>query len=137
MFRKYSLYIAWLIALIATAGTLVAQYVFKLEPCVLCWFQRAFIYPLVLVIPIGILSKDKHAWKYVFGLALAGLAFAVYHELLYIGVISEALAPCAIGTPCTQKLPEVFGFINIIVLSIGAFASIATLALINRTTTHE
>ncbi|MGQ0541414.1 MAG: disulfide bond formation protein B, partial [Blastocatellia bacterium] len=72
-------YAAWVIALIATAGSLFFSEIMELPPCVLCWYQRIAMYPLVVIIGVGIAFR-KASWKlYALPLALGGLAVSIYH----------------------------------------------------------
>lgn len=136
--RKYILYLAWIQALAATFGSLFFSEILKYPPCVLCWYQRIAMYPLVLILPIGIIKKDKQIGNYVMPLAVAGLLVAAYHNLLYYGLISEKLTPCVNGVSCTTRFFE-FGFISIPLLSLLSFMGIiACILLFNRWThSHE
>ena len=49
------LLLAWLVALSATLGSLFLGEVMGMEPCVLCWYQRIAMYPLVLILAVGVL----------------------------------------------------------------------------------
>lgn len=125
------LHIAWVISLAAVLGSLYFSEVLKLAPCVLCWYQRILMYPLVIIIPIGIVSMDKKVYKYVLPLTILGMTVAFYHYLLYVGIIPESLAPCSNGVSCTQKLIEWFGFINIPLLSFLSFTFMTLLMIIH------
>jgi disulfide bond formation protein DsbB len=118
------IYIAWVVALLSTLGTLFFGEVMKLPPCALCWYQRICMFPLVVVLAVGILRRDRQVGHYALPLAGAGLALAVYHNLLYYGVISERLAPCTQGVPCTQRQIEWLGFVTIPLMALAAFAVI-------------
>lgn len=119
------LYLAWIQALVATAVSLYASEVLKLPPCVLCWYQRIFMYPLAIILPIGIFNKDKKIHQYVLPLSIFGMLVALYHYLLQIGVIPENLAPCISGISCTTKYTFFNSdFITIPLLSFLAFALI-------------
>lgn len=98
--------------------------IMKLVPCVLCWYQRVMLYPLVVIIPIGILKNDKNIPFYVLPFSVIGMIIALYHNLLYYGVIPEAIAPCTFGVSCTTKLIELFGFVTIPMMSLIAFSVI-------------
>lgn len=37
---------AWLVATLATAGALFIGEVMLMTPCVLCWYQRIFMFPI-------------------------------------------------------------------------------------------
>ncbi len=119
-FKKHALYIAWIVALVATLGSLYFQYVMGFPPCVLCWYQRIAMYPLVVIIPIGIIRKDIVLPLYIMTLGLIGSAIAIYHNLLYYKIIPDSLAPCALGVSCTTKFVEWFGFLTIPLLSLIA-----------------
>lgn len=122
---KNILYIAWVQALIATLGSLYFSEVAQFPPCKLCWFQRIFMYPLVFVIAIGIVKKDKkNLPSYVLPLGIAGWLIALYHNLIYYHIISENLVPCTAGVSCTTRFFAWFGFITIPLLSLIAFSVI-------------
>jgi disulfide bond formation protein DsbB len=120
------LYIAFVIALFSMTGSLFFSEVLKFPPCILCWYQRIAMYPLVPILAIGILKKDKLLPYYVLPLSLVGLTIAFYHNLLYYNIIPEAAAPCALGISCTTKFIEWFGFITIPFLSFLGFAIISS-----------
>lgn len=125
------LYAAWLVALVATVGSLFFSEVMQLPPCVLCWYQRIAMYPLVLVLGAGIIMRDARGVKfYALPLALAGLAVAGYHNLLYYGIIPESITPCTQGISCTSRQLEWLGFITIPLLSLAAFVFVNICLLI-------
>ncbi len=117
-------FLAWIIALIATVGSLFFSEVMNLPPCVLCWYQRIAMYPLVLIIGIGIISRDGRMKSYALPLCLAGLAISIYHNLLYYGIIPESITPCTEGTPCNAVQIEWLGFITIPLMGLGTFVSL-------------
>lgn len=119
--ERLPLYLAWVVAILAMAGSLYFSEVLHLPPCSLCWYQRIFMYPLVFIIGVGLLQNDKNVIKYILPLSSIGLLIAVYHVMLYYGIIPEALAPCSVGFSCTVKQIEWFGFITIPVLSLLSF----------------
>ena len=112
---------AWAIALFAMIGSLYFQYVMNLAPCVLCWYQRIFMYPLVFILLVGILIKEAKVHLYVLPLSIIGLAIALYHNLLYYKVIPESLAPCVQAYPALPGRLSGLGFISIPLLSLTAF----------------
>lgn len=122
-------YAAWILALLSAAGSLFFSEVMDLPPCVLCWYQRIAMYPLVLIIGIGIALRER-SWKlYALPLALIGLALAVYHNLVYYGVIPESLTPCSQGVSCSERQIEWFGFITIPLMGLASFGMITAIIL--------
>lgn len=118
------LFAVWLISLLAVLGSLFLSEVMRLPPCVLCWYQRIFMYPLVVVTTVGLLWRDPGALRYAWPLAAGGLAVAVYHNLLYYHLIPESITPCTTGVSCADRQIEWLGFITIPLLSLAAFTLI-------------
>ena len=118
------LFVAWLVGLVATMGSLFFSEVMHLPPCLLCWYQRICMYPLAVVTTVGLATQDRHVSRYMWPLALVGLSVAGYHNLLYYHVIPESLAPCTAGVSCTDVQIEWLGFITIPLLSLTAFCII-------------
>ena len=115
------LYVAWFQAAVATAGSLFLSDVMMLPPCVLCWYQRIAMYPLSILLAVGIVRRDLGVRLYALPLAAIGLVIAIYHNLLYYDVIPESIMPCTSGVSCTSRQIELLGFITIPLLSLTAF----------------
>jgi len=130
-------YIAWSIALTGMVGSLFFSEVMQMPPCVLCWYQRIAMYPLVLIIGTGILLRDARVKAYSLPFALIGLAIAVYHNLIYYGVIPEALTPCTEGVPCNAVQIEWLGFITIPLMGLCSFAALALCLLLYKPTEEK
>ena len=90
---------AWLVASTSTLGALFFGEVMNLPTCVLCWYQRIFMFPLVLILPIGMFPFDRKVVRYALPLAALGWLFAAFHVLLVAGVIPESVTPCTQGVP--------------------------------------
>jgi len=73
---------AWLVAVVATLGSLNYQYGLGLLPCELCWYQRILMYPLVVVLGYATLIDQRDAHRLILPLSLPGVAVAAYHSYL-------------------------------------------------------
>lgn len=124
------LFSAWLLAAGASAGSLFFSSVMELQPCLLCWYQRIAMFPLVLVLTVGLFPFDPRAARYALPLAAAGWLVAAFHNLVYWGVIPENLQPCSAGVSCSERNLQLFGFISIPLLSFVGFTAILSLLLI-------
>lgn len=129
---EYSLYLSWAIALVSLVGSLYFSEIMGIAPCILCWFQRIAMYPLVIIIAIGIIRKDKAVSAYVLPLSIIGVVVALYQNLLVWRVISETLAPCTLGVSCVTQSFVVLNFITIPLLSLVSFVLITGLMFIHR-----
>ncbi len=125
---QFAALLAWVTSLAGLLGSLFFSIFMHLPPCDLCWYQRIFMYPLVVVIAVGFLLKDKRMALYALPLSIIGGLIAIYHNLLYYDIIPEKLAPCSQGVSCTDELLRVFGFVDIPLMSLLGF-SVITVAL--------
>jgi len=121
------IFICWIVASVSTLGSLFFSEIMDFPPCALCWYQRIFMFPLVLIFLAGLFPFDKNIIKYTLPLALAGWGFAFYHYLLYSGFIPKSLQPCSQGVSCTEIYLDLFGFLTIPMLSLISFSTIVAL----------
>lgn len=119
---------AWIIALVASLIVIFVGEVLGQTPCVLCWFQRAFMFPLAIILGVGLWLDDRTVGRYGIVLAIGGSAIALWHLALYAGVIPEPIQPCsATGPSCIDDNQLVFG-VPLPLLSLLAFLAIAALS---------
>lgn len=128
-----TLFICWIIATVSTLGSLFFSEVMNFPPCILCWYQRICMYPLVILFLVGLFPFEQKVVKFTAPLALVGWAIAFYHNLLYYKILPESAAPCKQGISCTSVHIEWFGFVTIPFLSLTAF----TLILVLLVTIHK
>jgi len=121
---------AWCIAASSALGSLFFSHVMGFAPCVLCWYQRICLFPLVIILATGLFPFDGGVVRYALPLAIGGWLTAVYHNLLYSGIIPQALAPCTQGVSCTEKYIEFLGFVSIPMLSLVCFTSLIILLIV-------
>ena len=113
---------AWVVATSATVGSLIFSEGYGLEPCRLCWYQRIGMYPLVLLLLIGIVAADRSIWRYTVPLAAAGSLVSIYHLLVqWTPAETEA---CQVGVPCSLRYVEEFGFVTIPFMALAGFLAI-------------
>jgi disulfide bond formation protein DsbB len=124
------LLLAWLLALGSTLVVLFVGEVMGQEPCVLCWFQRAFMFPLAIILAIACYRSDFAVWRYALPLAIGGGLVALGHSLLYAGLFPQPIVPCtATGPSCTDAGMTLFGVVPLPLLALAAFMSISVLLL--------
>ena len=119
---------AWAIALVSSLVVLFIGEVMGQAPCELCWFQRAFMFPLAIILGIAAFKSDRTVVPYGLALAAGGGLVALYHSLLYVGVIPAPIVPCTGGPSCSGESMAIGG-VPLPLLSLAAFASILTLLL--------
>jgi disulfide bond formation protein DsbB len=119
----YELWLAFLVAAIATAGSLFFSQVADFVPCELCWFQRIAMYPLALLTLLMALANDHRAARYLLPIPVIGASVSLYHLLVENGVVEQTKA-CQISAPggCATKWIDEFGYVTIPTLALTAFA---------------
>ncbi|MGE5387124.1 MAG: disulfide bond formation protein B [Betaproteobacteria bacterium] len=127
------IFAAWLVAAGATLGALFFGEIMHLPVCVLCWYQRICMFPLALILPLGLFPFDRKVIRYGLPLAVAGALVALFHQGVVAGWIPERIQPCTQGVPCSLTVASWFGFVTIPLLSLFAFALIVALLLAART----
>lgn len=127
----------WLVASLATMGSLFFSEIMGLPPCILCWYQRIAMYPLVIILLPAIISFDKSVIKFSAPLAVVGWLVAFYHNLLYYKILPESASPCVRGISCTTVQINWFGFVTIPLMSFIAFSLILVLLFITQRTINR
>ncbi|MBZ0114554.1 MAG: disulfide bond formation protein B [Thermoanaerobaculia bacterium] len=132
------LFLAWFLATASTLGSLFFSEVMDFAPCILCWYQRIFMFPLVVILAAGLfpsdrsITFDKNVVRYSLPLAMLGGLTALYHSLMYAGIIPESLQPCSQGVSCTEETIDLLGFVTIPLLSFLSFSTIIALLMVLR-----
>jgi disulfide bond formation protein DsbB len=130
--RTYSLYLAWVVSLVAVSGSLFLSDYMGFEPCKLCWFQLIFLYPQAILLAFACYKNDRRQIPYLLPLSVIGGSISLYHyaEQKIPGLAK--LLPCTSGVPCNQDYINWLGFITIPFLALIAFILIIVLLWIGR-----
>lgn len=122
--------LATAVATTASLGSLYLSEIAGYPPCVLCWYQRIAMYPLVVVLGVASLRRDAQVWRTSVPLAAVGGAIAVYH----LGVERLAVlgGSCDISAPCDVLWVQEFGFVTIPGMALAGFLAIISLSLAAR-----
>lgn len=123
------LFVGWFIAFASTLGSLFFSYVMEFAPCVLCWYQRICLFPLVIILARGLFPFDRGVVKYALPLAAMGWLLAAYHSLLYAKLIPADMQPCGKGISCTEEYIELFGFLSIPFLALIGFTVLVSILI--------
>lgn len=122
--KQFLLYLAWLVSVIATLGSLYFSEIRGFIPCELCWYQRILMYPLSLMLGIATFQNDLSIRIYVLPMAIIGWSISLFHYLEQKVPGLAAIKPCANGVPCSAEYINWLGFITIPFLAFVAFTLI-------------
>lgn len=116
--------IIWVIALVALVGSLFYSEIIGYEPCKLCWIQRIFMYPLVVIYGYALVKRNLEIALPGLLLSGVGMLISTYHYLLQkLPALQESGDFCE-GVPCNLQYVNYFGFITIPFLAGMAFIMI-------------
>lgn len=126
-----------LVALTSTLGSLYLSEIANLPPCRLCWVQRGFMYPQVILFAIVLITRTRHLWWPIIVTVALGGSVSIYHVALERFPDLEAQGTCELHNPCSTILVEHLGYITIPAMALSGFALLLTLAMIGRTAAHR
>lgn len=132
--RQNALPLATALSGIAVAGTLYMQYADMLNPCMMCWWQRVFMYPVFVIGAIALAKRTpfRDIADFVLALSIVGFLIALYQHLLQV-LPSGALIPCDASGDCAIRTVFDFGFVTIPWMAVTVFAALALIAFVART----
>jgi disulfide bond formation protein DsbB len=118
----YELWAAFVVAALATGGSLFFSEIAGFVPCDLCWFQRICMYPLSLLTLFAASHGDYKVARYLLPIPVIGACVSIYHLLIENQVIKEPTA-CVVSAPggCAVKWINEFGYITIPTLALTGF----------------
>jgi disulfide bond formation protein DsbB len=122
MLWGYELWAAFVVAAIATGGSLFFSEIAHFVPCELCWYQRICMYPLSIVTLLAAIAGDFRVARYLLPLPIVGAGVSVYHLLVENGVVGQSTA-CLVSAPggCATKWINEFGYVTIPTLALTGF----------------
>lgn len=126
-----ALWLAWLVAVVATGGSLYYSEVANFEPCSLCWYQRIAMYPLVVILLVGAITRDRFVARYALPLTIAGSILAIYN---YLVQLFPGIEVACTRVSCSTVDVEAFGWLTMPLMSLVSFGAIAVGVLYDRAT---
>jgi len=129
--REYALPLGFFASLIGTIASLFYSDYLGYIPCGLCWLQRIFLYPQVILFGIAWWKKDLGVFVYSLCLSIIGFAIGVYHNYLQLGY--NPLVPCPLtGMYADCAVPPFveFGFITFPLMAMVIFGFLIFLACV-------
>ncbi|MBI2105451.1 disulfide bond formation protein B [Candidatus Woesearchaeota archaeon] len=130
LFKKNYLLFGLVVSMIATLGSLFYSEILKYPPCVLCWWQRIFMYPQFLIFGFALLKKDKKIFNYSILLSFVGAGIALYHYLIQIGALrASSCDVVGYSSSCAEKFFLSYGYITIPMMALTAFILLIFLGL--------
>ena len=127
--QRHTVAIAFAVALIATLGSLTYSDILGYEPCKLCWIQRIFMYPQVLILGMVLWGRHKGNRALLdtsLVMSAIGAVIALYHYFMQLGIVPEgSCAAVGYSVSCAKLFVLQLGYITIPLMAFSAFLLIA------------
>lgn len=124
--------VSFLLVLASTALSLVYSMYFGLVPCPLCWMQRVFLYPQLVLFAVALYIKDARVYVYAITLSLVGAAVALYQHALQMFGTGSLPCPASPGADCAKRIIFEMGYITFPLAAFSTFALIMVIMLFLR-----
>lgn len=119
--RKHGLAFAFTVSSVSVLGSLSYSDILGYEPCKLCWFQRIFMYPQVIILGMALYTKDRSASLYGIVLSMIGLPIAWLHYLVQLGYLKSGCSTVGYSVSCAKVFTMNLGYITIPLMAFTAF----------------
>ena len=129
-FSKNGIALAFGVALVATCGSLFYSTYAGFVPCPLCWFQRIFMYPEVIILGLALIKSDNKVTDYVLSLSVIGWIISVYHNIIYFSSLRSVV--CTSAESCTTPYLTEFGYVTIPVMALTAFSLVILILIFQK-----
>ena len=132
-FKKHGMIYGLIIAIASVIGSLGFSEFYYYAPCKLCWIQRIFHYPQVILFAVALYYKDARVWTYSIWLSIIGFIIAGYQVLIQFNPTLAESSFCSIvpaAESCSDILIQAYGYISIPVMSLTLFAALILLFII-------
>ena len=124
--------LAFVVAAVATLGSLWLSEGADFVPCKLCWYQRIAMYPMAVILGVAALRRDAGVRRYALPVVAIGATISVWHILIERFPSLESSTSCELSNPCSIIWTEHFGYMTIPTMALSGFALLATLLLLAR-----
>jgi disulfide bond formation protein DsbB len=114
---------SFVLALVATSGSLYFSNILGYTPCHLCWLQRIMMYPLVILFGISWLL-DTDVVEYAVPMATIGGGIAGYHYIIQRMEQFQSAGCSVTSVSCETEYTYYLGIVTIPLMAFTAFLGI-------------
>ena len=125
---RHALWLGLIVSLTAVLGSLFYSNIVGFPPCNLCWWQRIFIYPQLVLFLVAVKTSDFKVFRYSVPLAVVASIISIYHMFVQMG--GNSILPCSATASCAKLYVYAFGYITIPSMALTISVAILLLAWI-------
>jgi len=119
-FKDYTFYLGFLSALGAVSLSLFYSEIVGFPACELCWIQRIFLYPQLVLFGMELYKKDRSIVDFSIAFAIFGSIVSIYHIFVESRIASgHACAdPSNGGISCATRYIYEFGYVTMPIMAL-------------------
>ncbi len=131
---KFLIFFVFIFSLVSSMLTLVYSEIFLQIPCALCWFERIFMYGILILSAIALTKNPpQNQIKNIFIFSIFGAAFSFYHHILQMTAGANSHLPCPTsGGDCAKRLIFEYGHITFPWMAFVLFAFFIVIILLQK-----
>lgn len=126
------LLLSLLIVIAGTVLSLIYSEYFGIVPCGLCWLQRVFLYPQLVLFVLAVWWRDHRIADYSIALSFIGGAVALYHHFIQMGGNSVLPCPASGVGDCAKRFLFEFDYITFPLVAFSSFTLLIIIMLFVR-----
>jgi disulfide bond formation protein DsbB len=118
--KKWTFVLGFLAGLGAFCLSLFYSEIVGFPPCELCWIQRIFLYPQLILFSMELYKKDHSIIDFSMVFAIFGSIVSIYHIFVEAGLTSgpSCIDPSRGGVSCAIRYIYEFGYITMPVMAL-------------------
>ena len=118
--KEYTFVLGFLVALGAVLLSLFYSNVVGYPPCELCWIQRIFLYPQLILFGMELYKKERSIIDFSIMFAVLGSITSIYHVFIEAGVASGSAcaSPSNGGVSCAIRYIYEFGYVTMPIMAL-------------------
>jgi disulfide bond formation protein DsbB len=128
--RKRSIFLGIVISLAAILGSLFYSNTLGYAPCDLCWWQRVFLYPPLVLFVVALQKRDRAVFDYVLPLSVIAMIISIYN--IFVQTTGNQFIPCSASATCTKVYVMAFNYVTIPTMALTVGAYLLLLSLISK-----
>lgn len=118
--KKYTFILGFLAALGAFSLSLFYSDIVGFPACELCWIQRIFLYPQLILFSMELYKRDRSIVDFSIVFAIFGSLVSIYHIFVEAGATSgpSCADPSHGGVSCAVRYIYEFGYITMPIMAL-------------------
>lgn len=132
LLKRKAIFFGFLISLVSMLGSLFYSEIMNFSPCVLCWYERIFMYSQVFLFGIALIKRESKVFLFATTLSIIGALISAWHYYIQLKGSSAFCGVVGYSASCTETFSTHLGYITIPLMCFTAFILILMISFVQR-----